>query len=199
MTSKREGGRGLTAAALSRLLARLDPDPERAGILYEELHRTLVKFFDWRGSSFPEEGADVTLDRLARKLEEGQPVEDVRTYAHGIARLVLLEQWRRPAPQLSRAEEGELADLPAPETRDEEPLDCLQKCLAELPPESRELILRYYLADGREKIDTRRRLAGSLGLSENALRSRAQRVRDRLERCIAVCVGARGGPADTKP
>lgn len=190
--------RGLTARALSQLLARLDPDPERAGILYEELHRTLVRFFDWRGSWFPEEGADVTLDRLARKLEEGQVVEDVRTYVHGIARLVLLEQWRRPAPQLARAEEEELAGLPAPDAQDTHPLDCLERCLAELPPESRELILRYYLSEGREKIDNRRRLAGALGLTENALRSRAQRVRDRLERCIVDCVGRRAGKADTK-
>src|SRR4030095_8986131 len=58
----------LSARALRLLLARLDPDPDRAGAAYEALRRALVKFFDWRGARVPEEGADETLDRLARQL-----------------------------------------------------------------------------------------------------------------------------------
>jgi DNA-directed RNA polymerase specialized sigma24 family protein len=188
MPRKSGAERGLSAAGLARLLARLDPDPDRAGDLYEALRRTLVKFFDWRGSWSPEEGADETLDRLSRKLEAGEAVEDPRSYAHGIARLVLLEQWRRPAARATQADEHQLAQIPAPDPVDEGNLaSCLQRCLAELPPEGRELILEYYTDEGRAKIDNRRRLADALGLSETALRSRAQRLRDRLEDCIARC------------
>jgi DNA-directed RNA polymerase specialized sigma24 family protein len=177
---------GLSAVGLSRLLARLDPDPERAGALYEDLRRTLVKFFDWRGSCAPDEGADETLDRLAGKLADGDVVEEPRSYARGIARLVLLEQWRRPALQASPANERELDRIPAPDPPEAGAAGaCLERCLAELPPGSRELILEYYAAEGRAKIDNRRRLAAALGLSETALRSRAQRLRDRLERCVA--------------
>jgi len=185
---------GPTAAGLAGLLARLDPDSERAGAAYEALRRTLVKFFDWRGALVPEEGADETLDRLARKLAAGEPVSDVRSFAHGIARRVLLEQSRSPQARLTRGDETELDALAAVNatadaTADEEPVGaCLERCLAELPAESRELILQYYVAEGRAKIDNRRRLAEALGLSDNALRSRAQRVRDRLERCIAQCM-----------
>src|SRR5687767_9266958 len=160
MPRKSSAEPGLSATGLSRLLARLDPDRERAGALYEGLRRTLVKFFDWRGSASPEEGADETLDRLSRKLEAGEEVEDPRSYAHGIARLVLLEQWRRPAARAAHADEKELARIPTPDPVEEGALTgCLLRCLEELPPESRTLILEYYTAEGRAKIDNRRRLA----------------------------------------
>ena len=51
------------------------------------------------------------------------------------------------------------------------------------------MILKYYVAEGRTRIDNRRRLAQALGISETALRNRAQRLRDRLERCITGCLG----------
>ena len=64
--------------------------------------------------------------------------------------------------------------------------------LAELPAEGRDLILRYYVNQGRLKIENRRRLAAELGTSEGGLRSRAQRLRDGLERCINRCLGEAG-------
>ncbi|HET8644782.1 MAG TPA: hypothetical protein VFO85_04800, partial [Vicinamibacteria bacterium] len=168
----------------------LDPDPEAAGVLYEDLRRTLVKFFDWRGSWAPEEGADETLDRLARKLEAGQPVEDPRSYAHGVARMVLLEQWRRPALRTALTDLREIERIPAPDPPEGGGrAGCLERCLAQLPAEGRELILAYYTAEGRAKIENRRRLAASLGLNEAALRSRAQRLRGRLERCMGCPPG----------
>ena len=185
-------GPGLSAGALGRLLDRLGPDRERAAAAYEALQQTLVKFFDWRGAWAPEECADETLDRLARKLEEGRPVEDVKSFALGIARLVLLEQWRRPEARLVPAEDARLDELAAPEPREDPPRQaCLERCLKELTPETRELVLRYYVSEGRSKIDNRRRLAAAMALSDNALRSRVQRVRDRLERCIDKCLSTK--------
>ena len=58
-----------------------------------------------------------------------------------------------------------------------------------LPPDGRDLILKYYVDEGRTRIDNRRRLAQAFGISENALRSRAQRLRDGLECCITDCLG----------
>src|SRR4249919_1835401 len=60
--------RTITAGRFAGLLARLDPDPDRAAAEYERLRRALGKFFDWRGHPAPDECADETLDRLARKL-----------------------------------------------------------------------------------------------------------------------------------
>lgn len=189
--------RSITAAGLARLLARLDPDAERAALEYERLRRTLIRFFDWRGSWPPEECADDTLDRLARKLER-TVVDDVRNYAHGIARLVLLERRRQPA-FTSIGPDSDVSRMPVSarpaaflEPDDDERLhDCFDRCLAEFAPDSRSLVLRYYEGERSGMIVNRRVLAAALGLSDNALRSRVQRLRDRLEHCIQTCVAER--------
>jgi DNA-directed RNA polymerase specialized sigma24 family protein len=183
----------LTPTGFSRLLARLGHDSDEAAAEYERLRATLQKFFDWHGAWPPEECADETLDRLTRKLGDVEIV-DVWNYALGIARLVLLEWQRRPAT-LSSAGRPEVADLSAPVTLHDEDEDeplraCFDRCLAALPADSRTLVLEYYVAERRAKIDNRRRLARTFGVSESALRNRVQRVRDRLERCVQTCTTA---------
>ena len=180
--------RTITADSLARLLRRLHPDPDEAALDYERLRRSLVKFFDWRGIWSPDECADETIDRLARKIHEAD-VRDVRKYAYGIARLVALERSRGPA--FSPVEElpaMALATGPEPAPDDGSRLhDCFDRCLAEMPDENRSLILRYYDGERSAKISNRRRLASALGVSDNALRSRVQRLRDRLEECVQAC------------
>lgn len=200
----KDAGRGLTAGAFSSLLTRLGPDAERAGSAYEHLRRALVSFFAWRGAATPEECADETLDRLATRLEEGTVVEDLPRFARGIARLVLLEHWRRPdargVPLEGAGSRRQVMAERRPEPAADDALaECLDRCLGELAPDSRALILEYYLADGRNRIDTRKRLARALGVSESALRNRAQRLRDQLERCITGCVGSRPAGAPPAP
>ena len=182
----------MTDAALTRLLTLLDDDVDRAAAAYEQLRRSIEKFFDWHAAWPPEECADETLDRLAQKVAKETPIDDVRRYAHGIARLVLLE-WRR-RPQLVSIDEGHHPATPWPAADaggDETLQQCFDRCLAALPAESRTLVLEYYIAEQRTKIENRRRLARSLRLSDNALRSRVQRVRDRLERCVEACTSSR--------
>jgi DNA-directed RNA polymerase specialized sigma24 family protein len=196
------GGRAarweLTASALQRLLARLDADPAKAAEAFETLRLGLTRFFDWRGAHFPDECADEALNRLARRLDERADVADLRGFALGIARLVLLERARSPQTRHDELDEQRVGPAPVPEP-DRSPAlhDCLDACLAELPPEARALILDYYRDERRGKIDRRARLASELGLTANALRSRAQRVRDRLERCVRAC--AARPASDMKP
>jgi DNA-directed RNA polymerase specialized sigma24 family protein len=188
--SRTDAARSITAAGLARLLARLDADPDRAAAEYQRLRLTLVKFFDWRGAWPPDECADETLDRLVVKLEGDTSVEDVRRYAHGIARLVLLERLREQA-QHPIGEYPDLSQLRAPSPAASGSLhDCFERCLASLSAENQAQILAYYSAEGRTKIDNRRRLARAAGVSDSALRSRMQRVRNRLERCTARCAAA---------
>jgi DNA-directed RNA polymerase specialized sigma24 family protein len=194
ITDRTEKIRTLTADGLARLLARLHPDTERAALEYERLRRTLVRFFDWRGGWPPDECADEAIDRLARRLQDDTPVEDVRNYAHGIARMVLLE--RRRAPTLASLDADVPIAAPPPSDDDQEPVhECLERCLNELPGDGRALILDYYQGERSVKIANRRRLADALGLSENALRSRVQRLRNRLEACMDGCAGLRGEKA----
>ena len=89
--------RELTPEAFTKLLAKLAADPETAGGEYEELRRRLIKFFEWRGAFFSEDLADETLNRLARKIDEGEEIEkNVFALSLGVARFVFLETLKRP-------------------------------------------------------------------------------------------------------
>ena len=188
---KREGPpRGLTESGLSGLLARLDADAERAGAAYEALRHALMRFFDWRGAAAPDTCADEALDRLARRIAEGEVIADVRNYAHGIARLVWLEHSRAPEGRVVSLDATGVVDLPAPvpAALDSPLSSCFDRCLDTLPADGRRLILEYYTHERHGQIAARAELARTLALSPNALRSRAQRLRDRLERCVNDCV-----------
>jgi DNA-directed RNA polymerase specialized sigma24 family protein len=188
MEHRTHGTRSITEAGLARLLARLHPDVDQAGQEYERLRRALIKFFDWRGAPAPEECADEAIDRLARKLEE-TVVDDVRGYAHGIARLVLLERRRQPVFSSIENEPGAPGLHVAPPSEESDRVhECFELCLAGLPDDGRSLVLRYYEGERLAKISNRRQLAAALGLSDNALRSRVQRLRDRLEQCLHACI-----------
>jgi DNA-directed RNA polymerase specialized sigma24 family protein len=179
----------LTAERFVGLLARLHADQEQAGQEYERLRRSLIRFFDWRGGLPPDECADECLDRLARRLAERVPVLDVRHFALGIARLVLLERRRQPrVTSIGDTAAVETSPMPGEPDVTSALHDCFDRCLAEMPIEGRTLLLNYYEGERDRKIANRRRLSASLGLSENALRSRVQRLRDRLEHCIHSCL-----------
>ncbi len=179
------------AAALARLLERLDADPAVAGDRYEDLRHTLLRFFEWRHVALADLAADETLDRLGRRLAGGEDVVDIRAYALGIARLVALEHHRRPEARHTALDEASTRRLAAPADggADSPRLTCFDGCFAALSEEQRQFMLTYYAATGRARIDARAGLASRLGLSANALRLRAQRVRDRLEGCIRGCLG----------
>jgi len=177
----------LTGEAFAKFLSRLGAEPERAGERYEAVRLALVKFFDWQGAFTPEDLADEVINRVARKIDEGDELRDVAAYCHGVARLVLLEHRKAVINRRAEVEEIDSLALP-PETAEtsgtDERRDHLEHCLGEMPVESRQLVLRYYQDERRQKIDARAALARQLGIPLNALRSRVQRIRDRLEQCI---------------
>jgi DNA-directed RNA polymerase specialized sigma24 family protein len=173
----------LTEEGFAKFLACLDSDPARAGEKYEELREALVKFLDWRGALFPEELVDEIFNRVTRKLEEGETIHDVPTYCHGVARMVFLQSLERPGNKRVELEEISMIAIAQPEVTDVR-RECLNHCLRQLPAENRELIIEYYRKEGRQKIDHRVAMAERLGIPLNTLRRRAQRIRDRLERCI---------------
>jgi DNA-directed RNA polymerase specialized sigma24 family protein len=184
---------GLTPGAFDKLLASLDPDRERAGEKYEQVRDGLVCFFEWRGGPSPEDHADETLNRVARKLDEGGTVDDPLTYVYGVARMLLLEIHKRRARERVALADLAAASRPPPPDAEEEALaqlrlDCLRRCLGELPREGRDLITAYYQGEKRAKIDNRKRLAEQLGIPLNALRLRARRLWAALEECVGGCV-----------
>lgn len=182
----------LSPAAFACLLARLSSDPERAGTAYEEQRQMLVKYFECRGVAFAEEWADEVVNRVARRLAEGEVIENLPGYCFSTARFVLLEQSR--APEQRRVEWDKLPPMVAPEppdpkTQDEDArLACLRSCMQSLPPAERALILEYYQDTKRARIDVRQAMADRLGITRNALSNRMVRLRSQLERCITRCV-----------
>lgn len=180
----------LTQDAFDRLLSWLDSDREEAGRKYEEIRHALINIFTWRGVSEAEELADETINRVARKAPEitktyvGNPA----LYFYGVAKNVFLEYQRR-APRVPLDEESLVA---APPEEEEETSAlvraCLEKCLQELPQNSREIILGYYKARRRAKIEDRKIMARQQGVSLNNLRVRVHRIRAALETCVRSCL-----------
>jgi len=182
---------GPTAEAFAKLLDRLGDDREKAGEKYEDLRRTLIRFFQWRGAPFPEEQTDETFNRIARKLSEGVEIKSIGGYCHEVARLVCLEALKEPHNRRAPLDEIKLeatTDTTDTAAEKEHSLTCLEDCLCSLPPESRELITEYYQDEKRGRINRRQVLAERLGLRRDALANRAQRVRDRLEQCVIKCL-----------
>ncbi|HWS56471.1 MAG TPA: hypothetical protein VN228_20200 [Pyrinomonadaceae bacterium] len=184
----------LTQEAFDLLLARLDDDRERAARRYERVRQKLLKFFEWRGSALPDDEADETINRVARRIAEGADVYNLEAYFYGVARLVHAESLKtrereREALALAPSEAAAAED----EDEDEEGRRaCFDSCLARLSDENRDLIIEYYQDERGRKIARRKLLAERLGIPLNALRIRAHRVRVGLEACVRECL-RRGG------
>src|SRR5690242_896312 len=179
----------LTAEAFTKLLACLDPERERAGDKYEDLRRTLIRFFEWRGAPFPEDHADETFNRVARKLNQGIEIRNLSGYCYEVARLICLEVWKGNDSRRETLREEHHQNVPDARTADstlerELLLECLDTCLNRLPTESRALLVEYYRDEKRNRIEHRRALAQALNMRRETLANRAQRLRDKLEVCV---------------
>ena len=173
---------GVSPGAFDRLLTALHADRESAGTAYERLRERTAGLLRWWGAIDAEELADLTLDRVARKLDEGATISEgsFGAYVRGVARMIFYESRRRPQIQ-----PGDAAYLAPPPSTDPDLLNCLESCLGALDPDDRSTVLRYY-ADGKLS-EGRRQLAEDLGLTMTALRIRAHRLRVQLERCVVAC------------
>ncbi len=166
-----------------RLLTWLDPDPGLAGLAYEKIRWRLVAILASRGCVCPEELADETIDRVARRVVDIQDsyVGDKAIYFLGVMNNVHHEYLKRPAmPRLPKPDD----DVEAKEKIHL----CLEKCLDKLSFSSRRLIERYYAENKRAKIDLRKRIAADLGIGLSTLRLRALRIREKLQMCIEQCL-----------
>jgi len=185
----------LTQQAFDGLLATLGPDRGTAADRYLTLRRNLVRLFEWRGCPTPDEYADEAINRCARKIGEGEEIRDVATYCIGIARMLVLEMSRE------RAKEARPLDkAPEPQTMPPEPgddqefrMECLRRCLDQLAPDNRNLILHYYQGEKDEKIKNRKGLMQVFGVPASTLRMRALRVREGLHLCAESCLQRQGG------
>jgi DNA-directed RNA polymerase specialized sigma24 family protein len=185
----------LNPGAFDRLLNWLDEGARSDGEKYLEMRRRLVGYFERKNSPVPDDLADETLNRVARRLEEeGDIKTDVPAkYCYIVARLVFLEFLRTRAKD--QAMRGEIWEKPRAEEdqtsreMEERMLNCLEQCAGKLDSANKKLIFGYYVGKERVKIDNRRAVAQALGITINALSIRACRIRDKLELCVRQCVG----------
>lgn len=170
-----------------RLLGFLAPDRDEAAEKFVTVWRNLVRMFASRRCHEAEDLADETMFRVARKTRTLEKfVGDFALYIYRVGRFIHLEWLRRNQPPPDPP--------PPPPPPDEDALTCLDECLARLPGDDREISVEYYRHGGRERIDNRKRLAEKFGLSANALRIRALKLRALLRECVEEClVRAAGG------
>jgi DNA-directed RNA polymerase specialized sigma24 family protein len=130
--------------------------------------------------------ADETLDRASRRLSDGvAPQASIESYLLGIARNVAREEWKRPRAAV--VDWAQLASEPPGEEGDPR-TGCLEACLGELTPKSRDWVERFYAHQGAEKIRVRQALAAELSIDTNALRVRLHRIRAKLATCVTECL-----------
>jgi DNA-directed RNA polymerase specialized sigma24 family protein len=177
--------REVTQEKFATFLAWLGPEAESAGEEYERLRSRLCLYFSQRRCRFPEELADETINRVILKVGE-ERIENRMAYCYGVAKNVYRESLRSER----RHTEIDEAALAAPPP--EEPglsCECLDRCLAELPAESRNLILEYFSEVKRRKVELHRHMAESLKVTQEAFRMRVCRVKRELETCVRACMG----------
>jgi DNA-directed RNA polymerase specialized sigma24 family protein len=189
----------LTQLAFTRLLEWLDDGVDSHGDRYLEMRRRLVSYFDRRNRPNADELADETLNRISRTLEQTGAIatKPPARYCYVIARFVLLEDLRRsrrhvPLDEPRSIEASRARGTCVDESSErlmlrEDSLDCLDRCLGQLKPEQRDLVIEYYRDAHRQRIDRRRDLARRLGITMNALAIRACRIRDALLTCLEGC------------
>ena len=180
-------------AAFDRLLTWLDERTDSRGERYLEMRARLVEYFGRRNCDSPEDLADETLNRVARRLEETGSIDDVvpARYCYIVAKFVFLESLRRPgrAERVAQNPESVAAHVPDARAEEERPFACLEECLQSCSGTDRTLILDYYGTSGSAR-ENRRQLAQRLGITANSLAIRACRIRSRLEGCVRACVAS---------
>jgi RNA polymerase sigma factor (sigma-70 family) len=188
----------LTTVAFARLLSWLDEGANADGRKYLEMRRRLVAYFDRKNCPVPDELADETMNRVARRLEEVGSIETETParYCYITARFVFFEYLRTRAKEERLRSEfsrqpGDEQENPSDEESKARMLECLEDCAEKLDPANKKLIFQYYVGQEGVKIENRRALAKALGITPNALSIRACRIREQLELCVQERIGAR--------
>ncbi len=196
----------LTHDAFDKLLAQFDDDVERAAEGYELTRSRLIKFFECRSCNLSRELADEVMNRVARRVDEGEEIarQSLSNYFYSVARYVLQEHRRGPERRASSLETLTPAEHPSENPavieedmlarrRRERRLECLESCFEKLPRETRDMIVSYYEEEEGARVAGRKLLAENLGISLSNLRMRAHRIRERLDKCVSDCLDPDAG------
>lgn len=179
---------GINSVDFEQFLGWLGPDAEAAGRKYESIRSRLITMFKARRCVFAEDLADVTIERVTRKLSDrtfgftGDPA----LYFYAVAKKIYLEYQHKVITDYRRSAIWPAARTNHPDL--ENMLEQLDEALNTLRESDRELILRYYSGTGKQKISHRRALAEQFSIGPNALRLRVFRIRKEIKnRMLRSC------------
>lgn len=170
----------LSGDALAALLRALHADGDVAAREYLRIHRRLVDLFARRGLACAEELADETIDRVGRRLHDGLRLHggDPSRYFVAVARFVAREH-RRATRRFDGTDAIEHWQAPDQLHDADDTTASLEESLRRLTRGERELILAYYSEEGGHNTSCAA-MAAERGLSQNALRLRVHRLREKL-------------------
>jgi DNA-directed RNA polymerase specialized sigma24 family protein len=158
---------------------------EAAGLEYARLHRAITIFLISKGGGSDSEGlADITLDRVAQKIQAGETVRNFVSYSTRFAGNVFHEHIRDR--EKFRKVVRELAYL-EPDVQEFEEVPnlyrgCQEACIKRESESDRQLMMDYY-------VNTRDRtaLAAERGILLATLRTQIHRLSQRLKKCFEDC------------
>ena len=177
--------------AWDKFILFLDADIDVAADKYEVIRRKLITYFERRQCLSAEYLADVSINRVIKRLFDGQIIETLMGYVYGVARIVHLEYLaEQKAGQLLHDEIAHNGE-PIETAQTDDLRICFDECLATLTTENHEFIKLYYEDTRRAKIDNRKVMSGRMKISQNALVLRAFQIRKKLERCTNKCLKKR--------
>jgi restriction system protein len=173
-----------------RLLNWLHPNRDEAGQEYQRIRALLIRKFQAKDSPIPDRLADLTMDRAAEKLTTEKMenwIGPKERYFLRVAHYILLEDSGRTYRE-TQMPDGLVAWTAYEEEDLELKFHCLGKCLDELTPVKRELIVKYFRGEKGGRVKNRMELARDLNVTSSALRIRAAHIMLELKPCIEKCL-----------
>lgn len=182
-----------------KLFPYLDANEQHAWERYGIICRKLITFFETKIIVDPVDCTIKTFHRVLKNIDNDKinrtPIFD--KYFLDVAYYIFKETSREapksieilspPQIPVTNPEDEEDEDQKRKET--EQLLDYLDHCMKELQKNDQDLIIDFYKGVGKERIKIRKNLAKKLDMTINALRIRANRLRDKLRKCLYECLG----------
>lgn len=180
---KRE--RAPTREEFEKLLLWLDSDRDKAAAKLEQLERRLIRIFVSRGCVEDDVLKDEVINRVATRIDSvRQNFPDALRCCLGFVDNVYRE-YLREQKKIKEA-------MPPPPQRTPEELEredqCLRECMGQLNAAEKYLLVNYFTGETGTRIPNRKRLSKELGLSPNALRCQAHRLRKKGLLCLQNCL-----------
>lgn len=185
--------KSLTQEDFDALLQWFAPNREDAGAKYEEIRNGLMRYFSFKGCSEVESLADETINRVAKKfsnLDRNNENKHI-TYFYGFADKIYLEYRRgieRKSVELEQTTYSIEKTFDQTNEIKEQRHECLEKCLATLAAQDKNLIIQYFSKDKIEKQKLRQNLAEQNSLTIGTLRVQIYRLKGTLKNCVGKCL-----------